>query len=1032
MSRREATAQAQDRGSRSDEGEALLVSEPADALAPPPRRVRVLILANVFSAALYVSWWLVPGRVGTPALFWALAGAEAFSLLHLGGLWWTVWSTRLERPPTRRRDLSIDVFIPTHGEPLDILETTITAAIAMRHPHRTIVLDDKRDPRVRLLADRLGAEYITRSDNVGAKAGNLNNALRQTDGALIAMFDADHAPRKDFLVRLLGYFSDETVGFVQTPQYYRNAPTNPIARGAFNQQAIFYGPICRGKSGLDAAFCCGTNVIFRRAALEEVGGFDQKSVVEDLVTSMRIHRKGWRSIYYPRVLAEGLGPSTIDGFARQQFRWARGSVGALMSGEPFRRGYTAAQRAQYLLATTFYLIGLVTAVYVTLPIFYAFGGLSAFSTTSSSFVFFYAPYLALSLATIRWGLGRNLHLEHLRFTFGSFPAYLGASVAAILHLPARFHTTRDSAAKRRRVSPAFIVTLLALCANVAAIIGALILQPFNPRTVTTVSWAAMNVMLLSGISALTLRALLRREPVEEQAPAPVLTGAPVLPDRALREAPRPRPAWRGIAATIAVLTAAGFILRLALIDSQSLRLDESLSLQQSSRSLPTLWNYLVSSNVHVPLYHTMLHGWLQFSGSSEIALRLPSVILGTGVIPLLYLVARRIVGTRAAVVAAAIGAGSPFLVWHSDEARMYPLLLFAALTSTLLFLRAVERPTVLRWASYAIVLGITFYAHYFALLLPPVHLLYLIIYRPKRRAVLSWFGAVTVSGLLFAPWVVALYLTRIQAEGFASISSGVRLEQPEYTLFGLLYGFVAFFAVFFVGYHGVGVLSIITGVLGGMWPLAIFRGGTRGQAGVSRKPFAFLLGWIIVAVGVVFAMNVVLPGLLVQKYLILATPPLYLLAARAAERTVGASRGRVAILFALLAATAIVQNAEPMNPLHEDFRQASSIIRTTGTAGETVFVLPVYNATPFIYYHGSFEVRPMLSPAETPLMAVGALERFAAEHRGARFWTVSMYSENADPSGLVRRYVTRSFDRLARYRLGSRMEIARYQVPSVS
>ena len=273
-------------------------------------------------------------------------------------------SSRPRRSGPRR---SIDVFVTTCGEPLEILEPTVSAAVALRGEHETYLLDDAARPEVAELADRYGATYVTRSGRKGAKAGNLNHALTRTSGELVCMFDADHVPQPDFLERIVGYFEDEDVAFVQTPQFYVNAHRDRVARGAYQQQALFYGPICRGKNGLNSAFCCGTNVVFRRDALEDVGGFDEKSVVEDFTTSIRIHRQGWQSIYYPYVLAEGLGPSDLRSYFRQQFRWARGSVGALATLEPFRRGLSLAQRVQYLLATTFYLTGVFTPVYVLLP-----------------------------------------------------------------------------------------------------------------------------------------------------------------------------------------------------------------------------------------------------------------------------------------------------------------------------------------------------------------------------------------------------------------------------------------------------------------------------------------------------------------------------------------------------------------------------------------------------------------------------------------------------------------------------------------
>lgn len=533
-------------------------------------RVRPLLIGNFIAAGLYSAWWLRSGHVGTPVLFAALAAAEGFSLLHVLGLWWTVWFTRIDRAPPASRARSVDVFVTTCGEPLDVLARTVTAAVALERPHQTFVLDDAGRPEVAALAKRLGAAYIARATREGAKAGNLNNAFNQTTGELCCVLDADHVPQPDFLERVIGYFEDPKLAFVQTPQFYVNAQNEQVARGAYQQQAIFYGPICRGKNGLNAAFCCGTNVVFRRAALEDVGGFDERSLVEDFVTSIHIHAKGWRSVYYPYVLAEGLGPAGLESYFRQQFRWARGSVGALVRGEPFRGGLSLAQRLQYLLATTFYLTGLFTSVYIALPILYLIGGWSAFSPASGDFVFFYVPYLILGLVTIRLGLGGQLRLEHLRYTFGAFPVYAAASVSALLRLPVSFRVT--GAGSDERFPPLAGVTVAAFVTTAAAIVLGLVLRPLDAATFTNLSWAAVNLLLLSGVAAAAARELrpkLRRSLVRSGGGVvarPVLPhlGHLQLPERVLAGLPPRRlPLLRALERTsvhVVALTLVGFSL----------------------------------------------------------------------------------------------------------------------------------------------------------------------------------------------------------------------------------------------------------------------------------------------------------------------------------------------------------------------------------------------------------------------------------------------------------------------------------------
>ncbi len=1030
----------------------------------PSLRLRLLVLANFTAASFYVVWWITPGHMGIPGLFILLAVAEGFSLVHHLGLWWAIWATRAEPPPRAVTRHRIDVFVPTRGEPLAVLSKTVAAAVAMRGEHSTFVCDDSALSEVRELAERLGAVYLTRGpDGKGAKAGNLNHALSQTNGELFAIFDADHVPRPDFLERLLGYFEDEKVAFVQTPQFYGNSRRNDVARGAYQQQAIFYGPICRGKNGLESAFCCGTNVLFRRAAIEDVGGFDEKSVVEDFVTSIRIHRKGWHSVYYPYVLAEGLGPANLGQFFRQQFRWARGSVGALVSLEPFKRGLDLGQRFQYLLATTFYLIGLVTAVYVALPIVYLLFGWSAFSTNSGTFVFFYAPYLVFALLTVRWGLGGQLRMEHLQYTFGTFPVYAAAGVAALLHIPARFRAT--GAHKGSGTPALFWVTAAAFALTAASIVAGIILRAPSVRTFTNVSWGGINLGLLYGIVRVGLSHLRegRAPELEADVPAlasmpPIAGGAPdawsidaegavlegrslVLPEFAIPARPRAREAPmepRDERRTLIVLTALGFLLRAALINVQSMRLDESVSLDQvQHHTFFGLWHYLMTSNVHVPLYHSMLFVWVRAFGDQPWVLRLPSVILGTACIPLLYVVAKRIVGERAALVTAAVGSASPFWVWHSDEARMYPLLVFMVLASMVLLFRALERGGTWRWAVFALVTGIGLYSHYFALLMIPVQFVYLIAYGVPRRKILHWFGAMVVVGLMFLPWVIGLYVLRVEAVGASSLTSAIRLPGESYSFFGVVFGFIYFLLVFLMGYaeglNGVGVITVLSVMLAASWPLVAMRGAmSRRLNRRLRLAIIFLPIWLVLTVGLVFLLNIWKPGIWVERYLIVASPAVFMLFAVVLAQVIRRRMLALVIVFVVLSAVTIAQNFTLSNPAAEDWRAVTALVANHWSPNDAVIVLPGYDATPFQYYfnpgrdlYGFFQNYLNLPNTLFPGMAT--------VHAGQTLWVVidTLHATRTHPE--IEQILVPYFDThyllTATYTYGN-ISVYRYQLPS--
>jgi len=241
------------------------------------RIVKLLAVASVLAAVWYLQWLFQPARVGNPYLYGMLVAAEIFNVTSAIGFWWTLSRKNRSSEKAPRHDLppatEVDVFIPTYSEPVEVVEATVAAAMQLdRYVGKVWLLDDGSRSEMAALAARHGAGYITRDEHSGAKAGNINNAMRVTNAPYIAILDCDHVPHPDFLIETLPDFADANVAFVQTPQYYANHTDSPIARASWSQQAIFFGAIGQGKAAHDSMFCCGTNVVFRRSALESVGG----------------------------------------------------------------------------------------------------------------------------------------------------------------------------------------------------------------------------------------------------------------------------------------------------------------------------------------------------------------------------------------------------------------------------------------------------------------------------------------------------------------------------------------------------------------------------------------------------------------------------------------------------------------------------------------------------------------------------------------------------------------------------------------
>jgi len=348
---------------------------------------------------------------------------------------------------------TVDVFITTYGEPLEVIRRTVAAALAIRGKHLTWILDDGRSDAVRSLAAELGARYVRRLSSGGAKAGNVNHALSLSKGDYFAIFDADFVPRPEFLEETVPFFSDQNVAFVQTPQKYGNLH-NVISRGAGYMQSVFYRFIQPGRNRFNAAFCVGTNVIFRRTAIDEVGGIYTDSKSEDVWTSLMLHEAGWRTIYIPMVLAVGDAPDTVEAYTKQQLRWATGGFEILLQHNPLsrRRRLTLDQRLQYLVTASFYITGICPLLLLLVPPLEIYFDLRPMnlSTTVLTWALYYGGFYLMQVVLAFYTMG-SFRWETLMLATASFPIYVAALWNVLTGKEQRWSATGD----RSRASSPF-------------------------------------------------------------------------------------------------------------------------------------------------------------------------------------------------------------------------------------------------------------------------------------------------------------------------------------------------------------------------------------------------------------------------------------------------------------------------------------------------------------------------------------------------------------------------------------------------
>jgi cellulose synthase (UDP-forming) len=325
-----------------------------------PQLLRLLATVTLCWSATYLAW-----RIGwswhnsNPVLWAALLIAELYGLWNLATLAWLTWDVtpgaRPDSPPGR----SVDVYICTYDEPASVLEATLAGCELMAYPHTTWLLDDGARPEIAALADSWGARYMTRPDKAHAKAGNINHALPRTDGGFVLVLDADHVPLPDALDTLVGYFEDPEVALVQTPHDFSNHDSIQHYDLGRHEQSVFFSAICVGKDRHNGSFWCGSGALIRREALLSVGGVATDTIAEDFHTTIKLHRRGWRTHYDDRIIAQGRAPHDLAAYLLQRDRWARGNLAVFTTAEsPLRaNGLTPSQRLSYLASLASYLAG---------------------------------------------------------------------------------------------------------------------------------------------------------------------------------------------------------------------------------------------------------------------------------------------------------------------------------------------------------------------------------------------------------------------------------------------------------------------------------------------------------------------------------------------------------------------------------------------------------------------------------------------------------------------------------------------------
>lgn len=456
----------------------------------------------MYTIDLGVAWIAIPFFV-----------MEAHAVLSLALFTFSLWDVD-SRPKTRPVNSSsarVAVLIPTYNESSEVLLPTIAAAVALKPEHETWVLDDGNRREVKELAERLGARYIARSENTHAKAGNINNALNTINADFVAILDADHVARPGFLVNTLGYFDDPRIALVQTPQEFYNLDSfeheddednedevhdaeSSEEKDRYHEEGLFYRVIQPGKNRCDAAFWCGTGAVVRVAALRSIGGVATDTITEDIHTTVRMHRRGWKTVYHNEVLARGLAARTAAEYQLQRFRWGSGAMQLLRRENPLTvPGLTLRQRIAYAATLLGWFEAWRSLGYLIVPIAVLFTGAIPIAAPPEVFLPAFAVTLLMQQIALRV-LSRGYHRLVLPIVFELVRMAPNIMAALTLVWPGklRFQVTpkgRMEDGERRRMKTPTLLTAVLLASAAAAVWFFLTLAGLTPTTYTA-KWAA--------------------------------------------------------------------------------------------------------------------------------------------------------------------------------------------------------------------------------------------------------------------------------------------------------------------------------------------------------------------------------------------------------------------------------------------------------------------------------------------------------------------------------------------------------------
>jgi beta-mannanase len=461
-----------------------------------------MIVIGLCCMIFFMSTLFKSNVIGYKPLYYLLIITFIFTAGKILYEWYHYWAIRITPELPAEKKFTVDIFTTfCAGEPYEMIVETLEALQAITYPHETYLCDEADDAYLKEVCLKLGVHHITRTEKKNAKAGNINNALKQSSGELCVVLDPDHVPFPDFLDPIVNYFNNPEVGYVQIVQAYFNQDQGWIAKGAAQQTYQYYGPMMMTMNAYGTAQAIGANCTFRRTALLSIGGH-AAGLAEDMHTSMQMHAKGWKSVYVPAVQARGLVPATLSAYYKQQLKWSRGVFELFVTSyvKLFWK-FTWRQKLHYGLVPLFYLSGFIYLINFIIPVISLFADVYPLRMDFSAFALISLPFIT-SVILIRhyvqrWVMEdneRGFHIIGGLLLIGTWWVFIIGFIYTIIRKNVPYIPTPKDITEERNLGinlPNIAVLLVSLAA-----IGYGLYNDWNPFTFIMAGICGVNCLFM--------------------------------------------------------------------------------------------------------------------------------------------------------------------------------------------------------------------------------------------------------------------------------------------------------------------------------------------------------------------------------------------------------------------------------------------------------------------------------------------------------------------------------------------------------